>query len=654
MLSKPYAVAPFAVFALAAALATNGCIDDTILNPSLRGSAKASGPAANAPDGGTPVSLVQSDASPPRGQLNPAIPPTSGRHPEFAPTVVASSAPPPISGGTLLVTRDNRTVVASDPDRDAVYIVDVTTQTLTATVSLQSGDEPGRLAEDFAGRVHVALRGGGALVTLDVKQGSIVARRSVCPAPRGAAWDASTDLVWVACATGELVGLPATGGAATRSFVVERDLRDVIVHDGAVSVTKFRSGETLRLDGNGNITRRDALPGTTQGAGPGLRTLSARVAWRAIAKPTGEMVIVHQEESDQDIMARAPGAYGGGGSGGGSGGPIVEGELSSLSDDGSVSTQMLIGAVLPVDVALSPDGTLAVVSAGASYTVGLSPVTLNRFAAGPERSLMLPSMPSFAGSEPTAVAFDAAGNLFVQSREPAELWVVPPAGAATSIALSSMSRADTGHAIFHTQAGGLIACASCHPEGREDGKVWLLDSMNRRTPSLLGTISGTAPYHWPGDEADLSTLVNDVYTKRMNGVPLEPEQMSALAGWVQSLPAPPMPSWVDSHAAQHGRALFEGPAGCASCHSGPKFTNNATMDIGTGADQGSKPDGGAARAAFQVPPLVGVGWRTPLLHNGCAATIADRFDKCATPQHGSTSNLSPRDVSDLTAYLESL
>jgi hypothetical protein len=51
---------------------------------------------------------------------------------------------------------------------------------------------------------------------------------------------------------------------------------------------------------------------------------------------------------------------------------------------------------------------------------------------------------------------------------------------------------------------------------------------------------------------------------------------------------------------------------CNTCHSGPKLTNNLTLDLGTGG-------------SFQVPPLVGVGWRTPLLYDGCAATIADRF-----------------------------
>jgi hypothetical protein len=58
--------------------------------------------------------------------------------------------------------------------------------------------------------------------------------------------------------------------------------------------------------------------------------------------------------------------------------------------------------------------------------------------------------------------------------------------------------------------------------------------------------------------------------------------------------------------------------------------------------------------AFQVPPLVGVGWRAPLMHNGCAATFADRFGKCATNGHGSLQGLSAADISDLTAYLDSL
>jgi hypothetical protein len=127
----------------------------------------------------------------------------------------------------------------------------------------------------------------------------------------------------------------------------------------------------------------------------------------------------------------------------------------------------------------------------------------------------------------------------------------------------------------------------------------------------------------------------------MGGEQLRDDQEGALQSWVESIPAPRAPSWVDADAASRGKGLFEGTAGCATCHSGPKLTNNTTVSVGT-CD------------AFQVPPLVGVGWRAPFLHNGCAATLADRFAKCSTPAHGAIQGLSSGQISDLTAYLETL
>jgi cytochrome c peroxidase len=246
--------------------------------------------------------------------------------------------------------------------------------------------------------------------------------------------------------------------------------------------------------------------------------------------------------------------------------------------------------------------------------------------------------------QPIAVAFAGQGKLVVQTREPAGLSFIDLASGTVTrtLPLSSTTRADTGHDVFHTQAGGLIACASCHPEGRDDGHVWVLDGTRRRTPSLQGTIAGTAPYHWPGDETSLDVLVNDVYTVRMSGQNLTSPVMGALKGWVQAVPQPRAPSWVDPAAAARGEVLFDdATVGCSGCHTGEKFTNNTTVDIGTGGK-------------FQVPPLVGVGWRTPLFHDGCAATLADRFGKCATSQHGNIGALSTDDISDLIAYLETL
>ena len=119
------------------------------------------------------------------------------------------------------------TAVAADPDRDAIYVVDIHAMTVRSTIALKAGDEPGRLAEDGEGRVHVALRGAGAVVTIDPTKGTLLARSTACPAPRGVAWNPSNDRIMVACATGELVTMPAGGGAATSSVHLQRDLRDV-------------------------------------------------------------------------------------------------------------------------------------------------------------------------------------------------------------------------------------------------------------------------------------------------------------------------------------------------------------------------------------------------------------------------------------------
>ena len=692
---------------------------------------------------------------------------SSVAEPVFGPTVVAAVPPPPISGGTLLATHDGTRVIAADPERDSVYVVNLATSAVESTIALTAGDEPGRLVEDGAGRVHVALRSGGALATIEPAKGTILERRAVCAAPRGVAYDSATDLVWVACATGELVGLPAAGGPAAHTFAIERDLRDVIVGNGSLSVTKFRSAEVLRITSSGAIARRDALPSPQPSFLP-------HVAWRTVAGPSGTVIAVHQAESTTSVQTQVQGGYGGGGSicGGSSGGqggfigvgsslgtvsvpppplspgddsgvfstisgddaaPLAFGDdaanvdsaedavaptvvqdagaatfasdaststvpteiasnegglpgllptpvpsqgssntcigasdgglppgylsrqssrqggcvptgivldvLSALGADGSVLFNLPFPGVLPVDVAVSPDGsTIAAVAPGNAFTSDLDTVFVFTTCGVQQQST--PILATNGTSEqPIAVTF-SGDRLIVQVREPSELRIFDMTGASTAVALSKVSREDTGHDVFHTQAGGMIACASCHPEGREDGHVWILDGGHRRTPSLQGTIAGTAPYHWPGDEADLDVLVNDVYTIRMSGAMLPDDQRNALTGWVQAVPPPPPAS--TSSASQRGKTLFErADVGCAGCHSGPKFTNNQTVDVGTGG-------------AFQVPPLTGVAWRTPLMHDGCAATIADRFGACSTSAHGSIGSLSASDISDLVSYLETL
>lgn len=81
----------------------------------------------------------------------------------------------------------------------------------------------------------------------------------------------------------------------------------------------------------------------------------------------------------------------------------------------------------------------------------------------------------------------------------------------------------------------------------------------------------------------------------------------------------------------------------ATCHSGPTLTNNVSIAVGTGSK-------------LQVPSLVGVGMRAPLMHDGCAPTLMDRFDAACGggDAHGKTSQLSDAQLEDLVAYMNTL
>src|SRR5439155_1200658 len=148
----------------------------------------------------------------------------------------------------------------------------------------------------------------------------------------------------------------------------------------------------------------------------------------------------------------------------------------------------------------------------------------------------LPAVQNPPSGQVIAVSYTQSGVLLAQLREPALLW---RGDTGATVSLSPDSRADTGHTIFHVNAGGGLACATCH----------------------AGTL----------------------------------------------------------------------------------LTNNTTVDVGTGQP-------------LQVPSLRGVSWRAPLMHNGCAKTLADRFGDAACTggdKHGVTSTLTAAQLGDLTAYLSS-
>lgn len=238
-----------------------------------------------------------------------------------------------------------------------------------------------------------------------------------------------------------------------------------------------------------------------------------------------------------------------------------------------------------------------------------------------------------------------------------------------------------GKELFHTANPPMtrarwIACASCHPDGHSDGRVWQTGDGPRKTPHLFG-LAHTHPLHWSADRDEVQDFEYTIRSKLMGGAGFTRGSLNsdalaeAMAGRSPDLDA--LAVYTNSFdfrlspyaagpgkltpAAERGKTLFFSTATkCATCHSGPYFTDSRLEkpynlhDVGTGDGQGE-----ALGPKFDTPTLLGVYRMEPLLHDGRAKTLRDvlttqnRGDK-----HGTTSQLSATEIDDLVAFLKSL
>ena len=216
-----------------------------------------------------------------------------------------------------------------------------------------------------------------------------------------------------------------------------------------------------------------------------------------------------------------------------------------------------------------------------------------------------------------------------------------------------------------------MSCASCHNAGGEDGRVWDFTHSGegfRNTIGLNGHGEGHGFLHWSAnfdevqdfegqirnfaggtglmDDADFNSGTrSDPLGDSKEGISSD---LDNLAAYVQSLTefgdSPDRQNGVVSTDADFGRLVFE-MNNCASCHSGPEFTDSeegVLHDIGTG-------DGDVGLASgVDTPTLAGLWATAPYLHDGSAETVADAINA----HDGVT--ISSEDMSQLVAYLRTI
>jgi cytochrome c peroxidase len=220
-----------------------------------------------------------------------------------------------------------------------------------------------------------------------------------------------------------------------------------------------------------------------------------------------------------------------------------------------------------------------------------------------------------------------------------------------------------GRRLFHAfntsiSNQGSLACATCHPDGREDGLVWRLRGERRQTPMLAGRLQGTAPYNWLGSTRTLEDNIAQTIT-RLGGTGLPLAKRRALARYLsQGLLEPVRPPPRDPALVARGAQVFGDPkVGCATCHpSEGRFSDGARHDVETTSPselaQMRASQSGAEPQAFDTPSLRFVGLTPPYFHDGRASTLDEALTQAQGM--GDTSGLTPSDRQALLAYLRSL
>jgi DNA-binding beta-propeller fold protein YncE len=202
--------------------------------------------------------------------------------------------------------------------------------------------------------------------------------------------------------------------------------------------------------------------------------------------------------------------------------------------------------------------------------------------------------------------------------------------------------------------GGQFSCNSCHPDGGADGLEWefvhVPDGLVFRNSRNLRAVAETAPFRWSGFEKDLDGFIQDEIRGLLHGQVLDEANLHQLRAHVQQLKMPPNPNREEdgshSPSAQRGKALFEGTAGCVTCHAGPRYGGTGLKAwIGT-TKEGTELD---------VPHLLGVFDSAPYLHDSRAKSLEDIFQRHNGPErHGKAHTLTPEELADVLRYVREL
>ncbi len=222
---------------------------------------------------------------------------------------------------------------------------------------------------------------------------------------------------------------------------------------------------------------------------------------------------------------------------------------------------------------------------------------------------------------------------------------------------------NSANITFHRQ----FSCHTCHPDGHVDGLTYDIEPDGVGSPVDNRTLRGildTAPFKWEGTNPSLSRQCGPrlaVFFTRIQ--PFNPEQLYALDRYICTIPRPPnryRPLGAElTDAQRRGKEMFyrtrtnDGRSiprkqRCVTCHFPPLYTDRNVHDVGTKMqfDREGK---------FDVPHLNNIYDSAPYLHNGIAETLEEIWTRYNPyDQHGVTNDMTKDQLNDLIEYVKTL
>lgn len=228
-----------------------------------------------------------------------------------------------------------------------------------------------------------------------------------------------------------------------------------------------------------------------------------------------------------------------------------------------------------------------------------------------------------------------------------------------------------GERLFYTAEfafQGQFGCSNCHIDATIDGLQWDLepdgfgkDIVDNRS---LESLAGTEPFKWNGGNPDMPTECGPRTEKFFfRSQSFNQQQLTDLVTFVYSLPYRPnryrLADGELTPAQERGKAIFERTKAkdgrpipetnqCTYCHSGPKYTNQKQVDVGSGKLTDRSP-------IVDVPQLSNVTYSAPYLHDGSARSLEEIWTVFNPKDtHGVSNDLTKDELNDLIEYLKSL